>query len=397
MTRAVPRGRSRMLKSRQFGHARALRGGLGALTAAALLWGCREPRSASGDAPPPVAESQKAGSVAASQPAQPTVAVRRETLRRCAPAVGSFRARQSTKLGPQVSGRVQDVLVDVGDVVREGQVLVQIDPTFFEIDVEQNRASVEAAQGALESKDADVVSAERELKRQRELFQNGAGSAKEHDDALTAYDRAVGDRAEQAGKLGEAQKKLEWAQQQLRETQIRAPYDGAITARMVDPGESSMSMLPTPLVEIQEVGVLYLEFALPQELLDSVAAGTQVEFEVEGIRNGTGSAKVAVVFPAIDEASRSFRCRAVVENAARQYQPGLLARVNVVLQEVQDALVVPRTALSQTAAGWQALVAAEGQPVVRPVTVGLVTDDLAQVLGGLTEGEQVIAGVAGRS
>jgi HlyD family secretion protein len=69
-----------------------------------------------------------------------------------------------------------------------------------------------------------------------------------------------------------------------------------------------------------------------------------------------------------------------------------------VLQEVKDALVVPRTALSQTASGWQALVAADdGPPVVTPVEVGLMTDDWAQVLKGLTEGERVIAAANGRS
>jgi len=386
-----------MFKTTTFGDPRLLWLGAAALAAGALLWGCNEagqPKAAPPAAPAAVVASQNVTAA----PARPTAEVRRETLRRCAPAVGSFRARQTTKLGPQVSGRVQQVLVDVGDLVKQGQVLVRLDPTFFEIDVQQNKAAVEASEGALASLAVDVANAEREMKRQLDLFEQGAGSTKERDDAVTAYDRAVANRAEKAGRLAEAQKRLEYVQQQLEETQIRAPYDGAITARMVDPGESATMMPPTQLVAIQEIGVLYLEFALPQELLGSVSVGAPLQFEVEGVPDGAATGTVAVIFPAVDEMTRSFYCRAVIENPRRKYQPGLLARVNVVLQEVKDALVVPRTALSQTASGWQALVAAEdGPPVVTPVEVGLMTDDWAQVLKGLTEGERVIAAANGRS
>jgi RND family efflux transporter MFP subunit len=382
-----------MWKTRILGDRRLLWAGVAALASGTLLCGCSEPRPAK--AVPPAAPAAENVTPA---PARPTVEVRRETLRRCAPAVGGFRARRTTRLGPQISGRVQEVLVDAGDVVREGQVVVRIDPTFFEIDMQQNKAVVEAETGALASATVDAANAEREMKRQLGLFDQGVGSTKERDDAVTAYDRAVAFRAEKDGRLAEAQKKLEWAQHQLEETQIRAPYDGAITARMVDPGQPATSMPGTPLLEIQEVEVLYLEFALPQELLASVTAGTPLEFEVEGVKDGVGTGEVALIFPAIDDSTRSFRCRAVIANASRKYQPGLLVRVNVVLQEVQDALVVPRTALSQTVAGWQALVtAADGAPVATPVEVGLVTDDRAQVLRGLTEGDRVIAGASGRS
>jgi membrane fusion protein (multidrug efflux system) len=382
-----------MLKRRLFRTTAILGGGAALLTAVAL-GGCRDGKDA------PAAPSQVeavAAPAAATRPVQKTVAVCRETLRRYAPAVGSFRARQTTRLAAQVSGRVQEVLVDAGALVHEGQVLVRIDPTFFEIDVGQSEASVEASEGALASARVDVMDTEREMKRQLDLFEQGAGSAKERDDAVTAYNRAVANEAEKAGNLAEAQKRLERARQQLEETQVRAPYDGAITCRMVDPGQAAVSMVVTELLEIQEVGVLYLEFALPQELLGSVSVGTPLEFEVEGVPDGAGVGTVALVYPAIDDSTRSLRCRAIIENESRKYRPGLLVRVNVVLQEVKDALVVPRTALSQTASGWQALVAAEGQSTSRAVQVGLVTEKWAQILGGLAEGEQVVVGANGQS
>jgi membrane fusion protein, multidrug efflux system len=395
-----PKDNHHMLKHRQLSWRRTCIVSAIAIGAGMAIPGCREPDPAKGSASTMAAATKPAAAatqVAAEPAPQPTVDVRRETLRQYAPAVGSFRARQSTRLGPQVTGRVQEVLVEVGDIVSKGQVLLRLDPAFFEIDVEQNKAAVEAAEAALANAAVDMADTEREMKRKLELFGRDAGSTKERDDAIAARDRAVANHAEKAGKLNEAKRKLEYAQQQLEETRIRAPFGGAITARLVDPGETAAMMPPTQLVEIQEIGVLYLEFSLPQELLGVVGAGSPLEFEVEGVKDGAGSGTVAIVFPAIDPATRSFRCRAIIENQNRKYQPGLLAQVKVVTREVKDALVVPRTALSQTASGWQAMTTVDGRPVARPVDIGLVTDDAAQILGGLTEGDRVVLGVAGRS
>ena len=369
---------------------------LGAAVIAAnllILSGCREPRAIGAQPAPPATATAVAATAIQTSPSgqdRPTVVVHRETLRNYAPAVGSFRARQTTRLGPQISGRVQDVLVETGDLVSKGQTLVRLDPAFFEIAVRQNDAAVEAAKSALTCAAVDLADAQREMNRQLELFKTGAGSTKERDDAVAAHERARANQAQRQALLREAERRLEYAHEQLNETQIRAPYDGAITNRMVDPGQPASTMPPTALVEIQEVGVLYLEFSLPQELLDRVTVGTPFMFNVEGVRGGSGEGTIAVVYPAIDETTRSFRCRAIVANEDAKYQPGLLASVTVVSQEVRDALVVPRSAVSQTASGWQVLVVTGGQPAAQSFEPGLQTDEWVQVLRGLEEGTRVV-------
>ena len=263
---------------------------------------------------------------------------------------------------------------------------------FFKLDVDELTASVESSQGVLVAGEADVLERERELKRQNDLFERNMGSAKERDDAETAYQRAVGMRTEKAGLLAQAQQRLKYARHRLDETEIRAPYDGAITSRMVDTGEPANSAPVTHLLEIQEIGTLYLEFALPQELLGTVTVGTPLEFTVEGVPEGRGTATVAVIFPAIDETTRSFRSRAIITNSDGKFSPGLLAEVRVVAKEVAAALVLPRTAVSRTAGGWQVLVSEGGRPVAKTIEVGLVGDDLIQISSGLNEGDAVIAG-----
>jgi RND family efflux transporter MFP subunit len=159
---------------------------------------------------------------------------------------------------------------------------------------------------------------------------------------------------------------------------------------MVDPGQPASANPVTNLVEVQETGVLYLEFSLPQELLATIAPGTPITFEVEGTADGQGSGEVAVVFPAIDEATRSFRCRVIVQNADMRLRPGLLAQVRVLTRQVANALVVPRRALSQTASGWQVRASGPGGPAARAVQVGLLTDEVAEITGGLQESDRVL-------
>ncbi|MEW6249987.1 MAG: efflux RND transporter periplasmic adaptor subunit [Planctomycetota bacterium] len=367
------------------------------VAAAGTLTACSRDAAPAPEVPPAPAATRPSSTLPtqAAQLERPTVLVQRQTLRRYVPAVGTFRARQSTRLGPQVSGRVEEVLVNVGDHVKAGQLLVRLDPAFFEIEVNQALAALDAAQQAVASAEVDLADAEREKNRQVQLFERGIGSVKDRDDALARFERASAKKAEQAARVVEAQRRLEYARQRLDETEIRAPYDGAITARLVDPGEPAAATPPTHLVEIQELDALYLEYSLPQELLAVVHSGTPVEFEVEGVTEGRAATTVAVIYPAVDEATRSFRCRSIVGNLAGTYQPGLLARVRVVAEEVPDALVVPRTALNRTGSGWEALVSNDGHPVPRRVEVGVIGDDLAQIRGGLKEGERVFSASKG--
>jgi membrane fusion protein (multidrug efflux system) len=298
------------------------------------------------------------------------------------PAIGSFRARQSTRVGAQVSGRVEEVLVDVGDAVRKGQELVRLDSALFRLDAAQREAELEASRAALEE-------ARLHAERMRKLWEKPAGeepsiSRRQYDDAKTRLDGA-------AARVKQAEAALGYAKQKMDDATVRAPFDGAVTQRFVDPGEPVTSMPITQLVEIQETGVLELDFSLPQELLAQLRPGASVTYEAEGVP-GAGTGAIAVVFPALDESTRSVKCRVLAENAAGRFRPGLLVKVRVRLPGRPDAVVVPRRALERdpSGGGWQVRVPAEGgAPGVRPVKAGAMADAEAEILDGLRTGEKV--------
>jgi len=308
------------------------------------------------------------------------IEVRRAGISRTYPAVGIFLARRTTRLGSQVNGRVQEVLVDVGDRVKKGQELIRLDPTFFEIELARKKAEIDTAR-------IDQSDAELNFERMKNLWMKPEGKEpsvprKLFDDAKTRHERA-------AARLRQSQEAIREAEEKLDETRIRAPYDGVISDRMVDPGEPVTSAPITHLIEVQEIDILDLEFSLPQDMISRVRKGTGIEFDVEGVEGGPGSGEISAIYPAMDEKTRSFRCRVQVKNEDLKYRPGLLVKVRVVDREVGDTLVVPARALSQTAAGWQALVLVDERPERRSVQVGLRTDDRLEIKEGLVEGDRI--------
>lgn len=366
---------------------------------------------------------------AASQPAEQPggrwVTVERRAFHQTTSAVGSFRARQTTMLGSQVSGRVDAVLVDVGDVLREGEELVRLDPVFFQIDIQQREADLEAAtvklaggRESLKTLQAEVqvaqtalAEADLEYTRMKNLWEKPSGETPSiskqrydagrfaHEQAKARLSAAESRVAEQEAKLREfesgikqAEEALRYAKERLEEATIRAPYDAVVTRRLLDPGEPVTATPVTHILEIQEAGTLYLEYSLPQELLSAVREGTPITFDAEGMleSDGEGQALINIVYPTLDESTRSFRCRSIVANSSLTIRPGMLARVQVVTGEAAGVLAIPRAALKQSSRGWVVFASNDGHRVERQVEVGLMDEVWAEVRFGLSESDRVL-------
>lgn len=320
----------------------------------------------------------------------------REDLRTLHPAMGEFVARRKTTVGPQVSGRVVEVLVDVGGQVEEDQPLVKIDPTFRRIALAQREADVEAARVGLED-------AERNFERMRNLWEKPG--SEEPSIPKKAYDEAKTRRDDTRARLKQAEEALRYAATELAECTVLAPFDGVITRRLVDEGEPVHAVPVTHLLEVAEVDPIELEFSLPQRMLARIGPGTEVFFRADGSRGGDGAPRdgsgaedgaergtISTVFPTVDEATRTFRCRVLVENAPPRYLPGLLVQVHVVDARADGVVAVPREAIARSGEGWEVLVQDDGEGgagLPRPVKIGLEAGGLVEVKEGLAPGERV--------
>lgn len=277
--------------------------------------------------------------------------------------VGTLYARQRAELGSSVSGRVERVLVDVGAVVAAGAELVVIDHALIDHDclvaqaaqaVAEARAraaaaAVPAARAEVGAAEAEVADAALAVGRARAMTEKPEGEAptaprKLLDDArareaqaaarLAATQARVAQAeaaaAEAVAGVAQARAVLAQVGQRLAEATIHAPFAGVITRRLVDPGAQVTSQPVTTLLEIQDLAVLHLEFAVPETVGHRLRAGTSVQVRLPGAE--AAPAPIERVFPALDGDGRGLRCRVVIMNPDQRLRPGSLVPVTVPLE-----------------------------------------------------------------
>lgn len=237
-------------------------------------------------------------------------------------AIGTVHPLYKSTLGSVVSGRVEAVLVDVGDHVKKGQPLVILDQKFFAIAIAEAQAGLRSA--ILERDDAA-----RNLERMKKLFDKPEGQApsisqKRFEDAQTRYEQA--EVAVQS-----AEEAVTRAQTNLAESTIAAPYDGVITKRLVHPGEPVNATPVTKMVEMLSIDDLYVEFSIPQLQMARLQVGTPLLLSVEGGSNSPFSTTISRIYPDIDEKTRAVKCRAVLKNVEETVSPGALVHIEIPL------------------------------------------------------------------
>ena len=306
------------------------------------------------------------------------IRVERTDVQQVIPAVGTLAPRKTAHLGSQVAGRVEEVFVDVGDTVKADDPLLKLDAKFFQIDLDQRKAELEAAK-------VRVAQSRSTLTRHQEISARNpqAISAQAVDEARSASELAQ-------AQLAQAEQTLLGSEQRLYEAVIRAPFAGVITERLVDPGDPVTTTFVTQVIRIEQLNELELHFTLPQELFGQVKEGTGVQFQVSGVPDLNGVGTVERVFPALDEATRTFRCRVIIENPDLRFRPGMLMQVKAVVAESKGALSLPKGAVFQRGDGDAVRVSTGSGFEERKVQVGLRGSALVEITEGLAEGDQVL-------
>lgn len=231
--------------------------------------------------------------------------------------IGNIQTSSKSLISTQVSGRVEAIFVQIGDKVKKAQPLVQLDKRIFEIEMAQKKAALEIAL-------VDLSDAEKNFLRMQKLWEKEEPSIslKRFEDAKTKYEQATFG-------VNQAQENFNKAKLYLEESTIVSPYDGVITKKMVDVGESITNQPVTNILEIQTLHPLFLEFSIPQIYSHQLKEGTPIHFIIEGVELNNQMAKIDMFYPTLDENTRSLRCRAILNNEDCKIKPGSLARVKI--------------------------------------------------------------------
>jgi RND family efflux transporter MFP subunit len=325
---------------------------------------------------------------------------------------GTLCAQEQSTLSAKVAGRLARVLVDVRSVVRQGDLLAQIEPRDYELSLQRAAAALAQTRAALglplegeedrveleqvtAVKQAKAVWEEAVKNRDRVSNLSRAGIAPQsewdtaeanHTVAQAKYETAREDARTRMAALAGRRAELETARQQVADAAVRAPYEGAVQARMANTGEYLAA--GTPLLKIVKTDPLRLRLEVPERECGLVGTGQWVRLQIESNTN-LFTGRIARLSPAITEQSRMLVVEADVPSRG-VLRPGLFARAQVVIREQEPGLSVPANALLTFAGIEKVIGITEGKAVEKMVTTGRRGPGWIEVLSGLASGEAVV-------
>jgi len=290
--------------------------------------------------------------------------------------VGEIRASDIVLVSSEVGGKVDRVLVEVGDRVAKGAALIEVDRETFALYQAQAEANVKAAR-------ANLSLAEKDLERKRDLRSDETIPQASLDQAQAGFELATAEVAAAEAALGLAKRNYE-------RSVIRAPAAGAITERTVVAGQ--WADVGAGLLELALGGNVKIAARVPESWVGRFVGLETFSFTVgNGSKNHT--AKIYSLQPVVREASRSFEIVGTAPNDGTM-RPGMFANVTLTSPEASATLWLPASAVA-TSDLPQVLMVVNDEIVYRKVQIGRRDNDRVEIVSGLDEGERVILEVAG--
>jgi multidrug efflux pump subunit AcrA (membrane-fusion protein) len=356
---------------------------------------------------------------------------------------GTFVADETSDIAPLVPGRVVATPVNVGDFVKLGQVICELDHRDAQLRLDQARAALDqataavrqsqsrigfsgqgkfdpalmpeavAARAALESAQAQARQAAADARRYENLVASGDVSRSAFERAHTQqetadaqanaarqqYEATLNGARQSWGAVENSQASLEGIRAQLAQsekgladTTIRAPFDGFITARPVAAGE--YVALANKIATIVRIGSMKLELQTPEQLAARGKLGMTVVARVAAYPDRDFTGKITAVNPSVDPNSRVFILEAQFPNPTGELRPGMFATARVLLPGGETAVFVPRNAVvrDKTTDSYQVFTIDNNTAHLRVVLTGEVAGDQIRIVNGLSGNETVAAG-----
>jgi RND family efflux transporter MFP subunit len=390
------------------------------------------------------AATSKNGQSASVQPLTVTVApVEARAVQRRVETTGSLLAWEEVVLNTSVSGTVARLLVDLGDRVKPGQTVAELDKREFTLAVDQAHAALQAARNQLERARAQVASAEANLRqvresiytweandnraraaleeartnleRSRQLLQKELIAARDFDSARTQYETMLAqyqtsqvERTQYPDRVRVAEAQLQSdrssvqvaeseikqrealfgiAEKKLADSTLRAPIQGAIAKRHVNPGEFVKDN--TSVFTIVRSDLLKYTGTVPERAALDLKPGQIVRLEVAPVPGRQFEGRITRVSPAVDVSNRTVALEAQIPNPQGLLKPGLFARGISEIRKDEGVPFVPERAVSYFAGITKVFVVADGKALERVVKVGEKQGGAVEIAEGVKPDEVV--------
>lgn len=340
--------------------------------------------------------------------------------------LGEAEAIRHSRPSAEVEGLVEEVLVDEGFDVKAGEVLLRLnadqrriqkrraeaDLRLVQEQLREYRAGsrpeeIRQAEEAMYSAKALQEEARRDLERIQSLYEKSAASQQEFTAARAAADAAEhtyqekmaafelakkGPRDEMIARaealVASRQADLDAITDDIQRTEIRAPYAGVITEKLVDSGDYLAK--GTPAFAVVQVHPIHVNLATPEDAVARIRRDMEIEIHIDAIPGQTFEGRVEAIVPLADQLARTFPVKVRVANEEGRILPGMAARADIPLPSPEASLAVPSDAIVRTEVGFVVYTVRNGRAALVPVAPGLSEDGLVEVRGELAEEESVV-------
>lgn len=315
-------------------------------------------------------------------------AVRRASINDEITVVGNLIGEATVSVAPRAAGRLQEVYVRLGDRVSRGQRIARIEDFELQEQIKQQDAAQEVSSATIRQREADLALAQTNAERSRSLFERQLLPKQTLDDNEARLQSAQAQLDLARAQAAQSKARLDELKINLANTVITSPVNGFISRRLVDPGASVGQN--APVVEVVDISQVRLVANVVERDLKQLQTGDPTRVQVDAFPGETFSGRIARVSPILDPATRTAPIEVEIQNVDFRLKPGMYARVGITMETKKDALVVPSDAMADLGGRRGVFQVLNGSAVFRTVQVGTEQGNLAEIVGGLNEGEQVI-------
>lgn len=348
--------------------------------------------------------------------------VTEETTRRRVQAVGSVFALEESALSAQVEGRVDKVLVDVGDIVSDGQALVLLDPRELQFEVDRQHGIVKQVRAQLgigpngpppndpkkvasvQRAAADLFDADRKNGRAKEMFKDNLISQQQFDEvasryqsAQASYDMALQDIDRLKALLISSEASAALAEKKLSDATVRAPFPGAVETRNVHPGE--YLRLQSPVLVLVRTDRLRVRLAVPERWAGGIKDGALVDLHVEAFPGETFQGQISRINPTVSQDSRTFEAEVLLDNKAGRLKPGFFVQASMPSEKVDKAIFVSERAVNYRYGVYKVFLVKGNRVAEKQILPAGQTEDQQgqrfEVAEGLKAGDRVATALSG--
>jgi macrolide-specific efflux system membrane fusion protein len=367
-----------------------------------------------------------------------TAPVERGSIEETVSAIGALQPLQYVDVGTKVTGQLKTLHVAIGDVVKEGQLVAEIDPTIFASRVEATRATIRNLSAQLDERIAQQRLAQQQHARNKKLFASDAVSEEVLQQSAAAQEQAAAQVVSLKAQIAQNESQLKADEANLRYTKIHAPMSGTVVSVTARQGQTLVSSQTAPtILRVADLSTMTVWVQVSEADVPKIRLGMPVYFNTLGLTERRWNSKVRQILPTPETVNNVILYNVLfdVANPDQVLKPQMSAQAYFLLARADDVLMVPSAALqplpkagkdkrgdkagSQASVGGKDASHAEGKGAAdkaegvkpkerkqivrvlkdgriepREVSVGITTRLHAQVLSGLAEGEEVVVGTS---